>query len=207
MCKKVRSMDNVERILSDLLADFDTLSSEKRTYKLILDDAIRTSTGSYVTSAKTGYFPNTTQPAFLMLRAATYLCQASQEASIDERLDKLEKAIGDVEKATWAGVDQNTGMLKSDFLELRQDKDARSSDEFNNKLGELYNYAGDMFEAARGNGVPEVENMFTAIAQIALVCSVSGIGPFSVSAEEQSLSLEKAKRMIEFALRVSEKKK
>mmetsp|Transcript_6293 Transcript_6293/g.16050 ORF Transcript_6293/g.16050 Transcript_6293/m.16050 type:complete len:203 (-) Transcript_6293:1471-2079(-) len=198
-------MENVERILSELLSEYNTVHAAPRTYKLILDDIISTTSAKYVTESTAGYFPNLTQPAFLCVRAMVFLSRAAQVQG-DECVALLVKALADVEKAQWDGTDMNTKKFKSSFLQLREDASARSHDEYNHKLGELYNYAGDMFESARGKGVPDVENMFTAMAQLATAVSIPLQPPYALNIEECEGALIKAERMIRYALRVAQRR-
>lgn len=115
---------------------------------------------------RAGFFPDTVQPAFVYLRAAVRLLSASALEDPQERLAMLMSAQADVEKAEWEGVNQHSGKLSRTFINLRGDPDAKSKEDYGAKLFSMYNLAGDLYEACRGNGVPEVENMFTAIAQV-----------------------------------------
>jgi len=196
----------METILAGILEDFDTLEAKPREYRQALDDIISTTSAKYVTQSKAGFFPDRTQPAFLCMRCAVFLCRATQKQGA-EQVEMLEAAMTDLEKAEWDGVDMNTKMVKPNFLQLRHDADARKPGEYNQALGELYNCAGEFFMQARQHGgAPEIENMFTAISQLMLACSIPHEPPFGVTDEERSGAIVKAVNMIRFALRTSKRK-
>jgi len=196
----------MQHILSDLLSDNLALKAERKTFKLLLDDAMRESTGKYTIEATAGFFPNRRQAAFLYLRCAVRLLDASVESDHAKRAVLLSAALSEAESASWEGIDQNTKKPKPGFLALRKDKDAKGEDEYNSKLAELYNHAGALYTNAKGKGAPEVENCFTAVAQICTLCSVPHKPPFDISVVEQADAVVKIEEMIKFALRESKKK-
>mmetsp|Transcript_19711 Transcript_19711/g.31622 ORF Transcript_19711/g.31622 Transcript_19711/m.31622 type:complete len:202 (-) Transcript_19711:206-811(-) len=199
-------MDNLERLLAELLTDFDTISTTRKQYRDMLDDVIRTTTARYVTEATSGFFPDKTQPAYIYLRAALRLARASQEGPGEERVSLVQGALDDAQQARWEGVDQNTHEVHGDVPHLRADADARSADEYNHKLAEIYDQAGDLFNQVRGRGHPESENMFTAIAQIAMICSFPDEIPYKFTKDERNGAVRKCEDMIKFSLRICRSK-
>ena len=139
-------MENVERILSELLSEFNTLKTAPREYKLILDDIISTTSAKYVTESTAGFFTDRNQPAFLCLRACVHLTFAAQ-ATGARQVEMLEKALVDFDKAQWEGIDQNTKDLKPNFLKLRKDKDSLGADEYNHKIAEVRRLSPSVFGA------------------------------------------------------------
>ncbi|GBG27604.1 Hypothetical Protein FCC1311_038272 [Hondaea fermentalgiana] len=199
-------MDNLKRVLAELLTDFDTVRTARREYQLMLDDVIHTSNAEYVTEAVSGFFPDNTQPAYRYLRAAVRLVKAAEAADPAARLGILDEALDDAESARWDGVDQNTKQIHDDVPTLRHDANARSADEYNHKLAELYNQAGDLYNRASNAREQAETNMFAAIAQIATLCSFPDAAPFQLSKDERNAAVRKIEEMVKFARRVTQAK-
>jgi len=96
-------VQEIEKILTELLLDFDVLAKASRDYKLILDDVTYTTNAQYVTQSASGFFTDKIQPAYLCLRCCVYLIKGVH-ATGAERAQFVEKAREDFKKAQWDGV-------------------------------------------------------------------------------------------------------
>jgi len=182
-----------------MMSGYNTLESARMQWRdmLLVDHIIHESTGEYAIKSGKGYFPNQKVPAFQFLRVLELFSYSAIARSTEDRKKIIKETNKQFEDAWWEGVDANSKELKKDFIVLRRDRDAYSADSYNEKLSHVIETCEGLF-AHCPKHEPVLQNIYAAIMNLAVVCSVPDEAPFHISRQEQAKSMRSTKRCLSF---------
>mmetsp|Transcript_23600 Transcript_23600/g.29073 ORF Transcript_23600/g.29073 Transcript_23600/m.29073 type:complete len:343 (+) Transcript_23600:81-1109(+) len=192
-------IDGILDTVHGMLSDYDTIETARRQWRdfVLVDDIIHESTGEYAVKSGQGYFPHTQVPALKMLRVLELFGYAILAKTKEDRAKVIKEADKRFEAAWWEGVDPNTKQLKKDFLVLRRDKFAYSLSSYNEKLANIVEMSQGQF-ATLSRSEEVLTNMYAAIMNLAILCSIPEVEPYQITREEQAKSVKSVKACMNF---------